>query len=140
MKLFSNHVSRLLAILVLLSALHALALAQDDEIEYTVSDDGTIVTAAAETQLAVQDDCVVGLLLVGPKNDSGWSQAHFEAATAVTEAEGCELITFESLNTTDSPGTTMLDVSTQMVEAGADLIIATSDAFEEDSNTVAEAF
>jgi simple sugar transport system substrate-binding protein len=88
-----------------------------------------------------QDEFVFGVVLVGPQNDGGWSQSHTEGGQYVeANLEGSRMLLFESLNTTDSPETTLLDVVTQMVDEGARLIFTTSDAFEEDTNVVAEAF
>jgi simple sugar transport system substrate-binding protein len=88
-----------------------------------------------------QDEFVFGLVLVGPENDRGWSQAHYEAGRYVEEnIPGTRMIFFPSLNPADAPETTLLDVVTELVDQGADLILTTSDAFEEDTDGVAEAF
>lgn len=91
--------------------------------------------------LAQDDEFVFGLVLVGPQNDHGWSQAHYEGGQYVEEQiPGTRMIVFESLNPADAPETTLLDVVTEMVDQGARLIITTSDAFEEDTTRVAEQF
>lgn len=91
--------------------------------------------------VAAQDEFVFGVILVGPQNDRGWSQSHFEAAEYVeANFDGAAKLIFESLNPADTPETTLLDVVTIMVEDGAQVIFTTSDSFEEDTNTVAEAF
>ncbi len=88
-----------------------------------------------------QDEFVFGVILVGPANDRGWSQSHFEAAEYVeANFDGAVKLVFESLNPADAPETTLLEVVTEMVDFGAELIFTTSDAFEEDTNVVAEAF
>ncbi len=99
-----------------------------------------LLTAALP--LAAQDDeLVFGLILVGPSTDHGWSEAHYEAAQyAVEHIDGAKLLMFESLNSADSPEATLMSVVTEMVSEGATVIITTSDAFEEDTSTVAEAF
>ncbi|MCA9913166.1 MAG: BMP family ABC transporter substrate-binding protein [Anaerolineae bacterium] len=90
---------------------------------------------------AAQDEFVFGVILVGPQNDRGWSQSHFEAAEYVeANFPGATKLVFESLNPADAPETTLLDVVTEMVDSGAQLIFTTSDSFEEETNTVAEAF
>ncbi|MBC7810721.1 MAG: BMP family ABC transporter substrate-binding protein [Burkholderiales bacterium] len=97
---------------------------------------GAVVPAMAQ-----DDEFTFGIVLVGPRNDRGWSQAHYEAGEYVEEnVPGSTMLVYESLNPADSPETTLLDVVTEMVDQGAELIITTSDAFEEDTNTVAEAF
>jgi len=82
-----------------------------------------------------------GVILVGPKNDHGWSQAHFEGAEYVVEnVEGAEMIVFESLNPADKPEATVESVVDEMVADGAQLVFTTSDEFEEDTLTVAEKY
>ncbi len=92
--------------------------------------------------LAAQDEEIVfGVVLVGPRTDHGWSQAHFEGSEYVTaNVPGATALVFDSLNPADAPETTLHDVVQNMVDEGAQLIITTSDAFEEDTNAVAEAF
>jgi simple sugar transport system substrate-binding protein len=90
---------------------------------------------------ASQDEFVFGVVLVGPRNDRGWSQSHFEGAEYVeANFPGARKLVFESLNTADAPETTLMEVVTEMVDSGAQLIFTTSDAFEEDTNTVAAAY
>jgi simple sugar transport system substrate-binding protein len=93
--------------------------------------------APAETVEAPKD-LVFGMVLVGPKNDHGWSQAHYEAGQYVEEkVPGAKMIVFESLNSNDKPEATLEGVVADMVSQGATLIITTSDEFEEDTTTVA---
>jgi basic membrane lipoprotein Med (substrate-binding protein (PBP1-ABC) superfamily) len=88
-----------------------------------------------------QDEFVFGVVLVGPENDRGWSQAHYEGGRYVEETvPGTRMIFFPSLNPADAPETTLLDVVDEMVDQGARVIFTASDAFEEDTNRVAEAF
>ncbi|MEZ4667618.1 MAG: BMP family ABC transporter substrate-binding protein [Anaerolineae bacterium] len=87
-----------------------------------------------------QDEFVFGIVLVGPKNDRGWSQAHYEAGLKIEEEmPGSKMLLFESLNPADNPQTTLLDVATEMAGQGAKVIFTTSDEFEEDTDTVAAA-
>jgi len=88
-----------------------------------------------------QDEFVFGLVLVGPENDRGWSQAHYEAGLYVQEhIPGSRMVFFPSLNPADAPETTLMDVVSELVDQGAQVIFTTSDAFEEDTDGVAEAF
>ena len=88
-----------------------------------------------------QDEVVFGVVLVGPRSDRGWSQSHFEAGQYVEEnLDGATMLFFESLNPADAPEATLLDVVTEMVDSGAEVIFTTSDSFEEDTNIVAQAF
>ena len=87
-----------------------------------------------------QDDLVVGVVLVGPNDDRGWSTSHHEAGEYVEAQTGATVLEFESLNPADSPETTLMDVVELMVDEGASIIFTTSDSFEEDTNVVAAAF
>jgi simple sugar transport system substrate-binding protein len=101
----------------------------------------TLIMMLLPFTVAAQDEFVFGLILVGPSRDQGWSQAHFEAAQyAVENVEGVRMLMFESLNPADAPEATLMSVVSDMVSDGAELIITTSDAFEEDTSIVAEAF
>ncbi|MDJ0767628.1 MAG: BMP family ABC transporter substrate-binding protein [Ilumatobacter sp.] len=76
------------------------------------------------------EDFQIGMILVGPQNDTGWSQAHFEAGEYVMEELGLpaeNLIVLDKVNTSDRPETTIDSVVTDMIDQGADLIFATSD-------------
>ena len=100
-----------------------------------------VVLAAAPATMAQDDEFVFGVILVGPENDRGWSQAHFEAAEYVEEnIEGARKLVFESLNPSDAPETTLRDVVNEMVAEGAEMVFTTSDAFEEDTTDVAADF
>jgi simple sugar transport system substrate-binding protein len=104
-----------------------------------------VLAVLAVTPTIAQDEFVFGVILVGPQDDRGWSQAHYEGGEYVVEklAEAgvtAEMLVFESLNPADAPETTLLDVVQLMVDDGAQLIITTSDAFEEDTNAVAAEF
>ncbi|HJW89198.1 MAG TPA: BMP family ABC transporter substrate-binding protein [Anaerolineales bacterium] len=84
---------------------------------------------------------VFGLVLVGPKNDHGWSQAHFEGGQYVEQnLPGSRMIVFESLNPADKPEATLESVVDDMVADGATVILTTSDEFEEDTLGVANKY
>lgn len=88
-----------------------------------------------------QDEFVFGLVLVGPENDHGWSQAHFEGGQyAEAQNPGSKMIFFPSLNPADNPQSTLQDVVSEMVDQGAKLIFTTSDDFQNDTDPVAENF
>lgn len=87
------------------------------------------------------EEFVFGMVLVGPKNDRGWSQAHHEGGLYVEEKlDGARMIVFESLNPADKPEATLEGVVDDMVADGAKLILTTSDEFEEDTLGVAEKY
>lgn len=98
-----------------------------------------VLTALAPA--AAQDEFVFGMVLVGPQDDRGWSQAHYEGGLYVEEnLPGARMLVFESLNAADTPETTLADVVELFVEEGAQVIFTTSDAFEEDTAAVAEQY
>ena len=73
------------------------------------------------------DSFKLGLILVGPQNDHGWSQAHFEGASYAVNKIGGELITIDKVNPADSPNVTVPQIVDDMISQGANLIVATSD-------------
>ncbi|MEP7294320.1 MAG: BMP family ABC transporter substrate-binding protein [Chloroflexota bacterium] len=99
-----------------------------------------LIALTAAPTLA-QDEFVFGLVLVGPENDHGWSQAHYEGGLYVEESvPGTRMLFFPSLNPADNPQSTLQDVVGEMVDQGAQLIFTTSDEFQNDTDPVAEAF
>jgi simple sugar transport system substrate-binding protein len=90
---------------------------------------------------APPQELVIGMILVGPKNDHGWSQAHYEGGLYTEEKlPGTRLTVFESLNPADKPEATLDGVVGEMVADGATLILTTSDEFEEDTLGAAEKY
>ncbi|MEJ2757062.1 MAG: BMP family ABC transporter substrate-binding protein [Anaerolineales bacterium] len=82
-----------------------------------------------------------GIVLVGPKNDHGWSQAHYTGGEyVVSHLDGAEMTVFESLNPADKPEATLEGVVDEMVADGAKVIFTTSDEFEEDTLSVAQKY
>ena len=73
----------------------------------------------------------IGMILVGPRNDKGWSQAHFEGGEYAVEKMGGSLdddyIVVDFVNPADSPDLTVPDVVSDMIDQGAGIIFATSD-------------
>lgn len=121
----------------------AAAMATEEQIKSGAVDVIAIVEGAApppaEEPMTEAEPVTFGMILVGPKNDRGWSQAHFEGGTYVEEnLEGATMIVFESLNPADKPEATLEGVVDDMIAEGAQLIFTTSDEFEEDTLTVAE--
>ncbi len=85
---------------------------------------GVMVVSA----FAQKEQFVLGLLLVGPYNDKGWSQAHYEAGKYVEKkVPGVKMIYLDNVNPAGRPGFTVPQLVDDMVAQGAQLIIATSD-------------
>ena len=105
--------------------------------------DGSIVIGEAPPSEpeAAAEPVTFGMVLVGPKNDRGWSQAHYEGGLYVEEnLPDSRMIVFESLNPADKPEATLEGVVDDMVADGATLVFTTSDEFEEDTLGVAEKY
>jgi simple sugar transport system substrate-binding protein len=95
----------------------------------------------AEEPAAEAAPITFGVVLVGPRNDHGWSQAHADGGQFVMDnIPGSEAIIFESLNPADKPEATLEGVVDDMVAEGATLILTTSDEFEEDTLSVAQKY
>ncbi len=97
------------------------------------SDDTTTTAAAAAAETTTTaasmsgDGVTFGMILVGPENDRGWSQAHFEAGKYVEEKTGATMISLDSVNPSARPETSVEQVVDDMIEQGASFIFATSD-------------
>ena len=79
-----------------------------------------------------------GLLLVGPYNDHGWSQAHFEGGRYVEKMiPNAKMIYIDKVNPADRPGITIPQLVDDMVEKGAKLIIANSDDMKDGTREAA---
>lgn len=100
----------------------------------TMADNGggatTTTTMADNGGTMAPEDFQIGMILVGPQNDRGWSQAHYEAGLYVLDKLGLpedNLIVLDKMNTADRPETKIADVVGDMIDQGADIIFATSD-------------
>ena len=82
----------------------------------------------------------IGMILVGPKNDKGWSQAHYEGGEYAASKLGGEMITVDMVNPADSPYLTIPSVVEDMVSQGATIIFATSDDMKDGILEAAEKY
>ncbi len=113
--MFSKRVAALLAVLMTL----------------TLALSGCVVSTPEE-------EFVFGVVLVGPQNDHGWSEAHYQGATYAQERiAGSRMIVLDKMNSADRPGTTLEQVVDEMVAQGAQLIVTTSDDFADDTDVAA---
>jgi simple sugar transport system substrate-binding protein len=122
-------------ILMVVVALSAAACGGDGA-ETTTTGTGATTTTAAETTTtaapattttAEAQPLTFGMILVGPQDDHGWSQAHFEAGQYVEERLGATMIVIDKVNPADRPDTSLEQVVDDMIGQGAQLIFATSD-------------
>ncbi len=89
-------------------------------------------------QASSKGEFVFGIILVGPYNDHGWSEAHYQGAKYAEERiPGAKVIYLDKLNPADRQGTTLEQVVEDMVSQGAKMIFTTSDDFAADTDVVA---
>ncbi len=97
-----------------------------------------LVSACAPQQPAAEG-FTFGMLLVGPYNDHGWSQAHYEAGKYVEEKSGATMIYLDKVNPADRAGTTPAQLAEELVAQGAQLVIFNSDDMKDSSTEFAQA-
>lgn len=109
----------------LLTALALVAAACGGDEEGTEETTGT--TGVTGATGADAEGFVFGMILVGPQNDHGWSQAHYEAGKYVEEQLGAKMVVIDKVNTADRPETSVEQVAADMIADGAQMVFATSD-------------
>ena len=94
-----------------------------------------LVGAAAWAQPApAGKNLTVGILLVGPYNDHGWSQATYDGLQyAVDKVPGTKMVYVDKVNPADRPGTTASQLAESLVAQGARLIIFNSDDMSDEA-------
>ena len=89
---------------------------------------------------AAGDSLTVGLLMVGPYNDHGWSQAHYDAMQyVVSKVPGVQMIYLDKVNPADRPGTTASQLGESLVAKGAKMVIFSSDDMSDEAVKFAQA-
>jgi simple sugar transport system substrate-binding protein len=87
-----------------------------------------LCTIGLRAASAADKPFVFGMLLVGPYNDRGWSQAHYDAGLYVErKLPGVKMIYLDKVNPADRPGLTLPQLVDDLADKGARLIIANSD-------------
>jgi simple sugar transport system substrate-binding protein len=82
-----------------------------------------------------------GVVLVGPYNDHGWSEAHYIAGQyAEQHIPGAKMIYLDKLNPADRKGTTLDQVVSDMISKGAKFIFTTSDDFKDETRLAAQKY
>lgn len=90
-------------------------------------------------QPAAGEKFTVGLVMVGPKNDAGWSQAHYEALEYVKQkVPTLEIEYVDKVNPADRPNIKGSQVADDLIAKGAKLIIFNSDDFRDDALATAK--
>jgi simple sugar transport system substrate-binding protein len=134
----------LVAVLAIVAA--ACSSSSDDTTTTTASAGGETATTVASggetaTTVATVDGTgfTFGMILVGPENDRGWSQAHFDAGERVAELTGATMISLDTVNPSDRPETSVEQVVDDMINQGAEMIFATSDDMKDGIEAAAAA-
>ena len=75
---------------------------------------------------------VFGVILVGPYNDHGWSEAHYMGGKYVeSKIPNTKMIYVDNLNPGAKPGVTVPQVVDDLISKGAKIIFTTSDDFKD---------
>jgi simple sugar transport system substrate-binding protein len=99
---------------------------------------GLLIVSPVQAQKA-DKPFIFGLLLVGPYNDHGWSQAHYDAGLYVEKKlPGTKMIYIDKVNPADRPGVTIPQLVDDLVGKGAKLIIANSDDMKDGAREAAK--
>ncbi|WP_322495074.1 BMP family lipoprotein [Chloroflexus sp.] len=89
---------------------------------------------------APAEEFVFGMVLVGPINDGGWNQAHYEGAQYVVEkVPGVKFIYIDKVNPADRPNVKVEQAIEELIGQGAKLIITNSAEFADGTNIAAAA-
>lgn len=79
----------------------------------------------------------IGMVLVGPINDGGWSQAHYDAMKRVEKDAGIKFVYVDKVNPADRPNVKVEQVIEELVGQGATMIITNSDDFKDGTRNAA---
>lgn len=89
---------------------------------------------------AAAEEFTFGMVLVGPINDGGWNQAHYEGAQYVVEKlPGVKFIYIDKVNPADRPNVKVEQVIEELIGQGAKLVITNSAEFADGTNIAAAA-
>ncbi|WP_298407027.1 BMP family protein [uncultured Chloroflexus sp.] len=92
------------------------------------------------TPAAPAEAFTFGMVLVGPINDGGWNQAHYEGAQYVVEkVPGVKFIYIDKVNPADRPNVKVEQAIEELIGQGARLIITNSAEFADGTNIAAAA-
>jgi simple sugar transport system substrate-binding protein len=87
----------------------------------------TVATPTA-TEAPVDKTLTFGMLLVGPYNDHGYSEAHFVGGQYVeANVPNTKMVYVDKVNSADRPGTTPAQLAEELVAKGATVVIFNSD-------------
>jgi simple sugar transport system substrate-binding protein len=88
--------------------------------------------SAQENKPQSTSDFSFGVILVGPFNDHGWSEAHYNAGKYVeSKIPGSKMIYIDNVNPGAKPGVTIPQLADDMISKGVKAIFTTSDDFKD---------
>lgn len=142
----SRRLSLVGVLVILLIATVALAAACGSDTTTTTAPATSSTDAGAETDTTtpgeegLDEEFVFGMLMVGPYNDHGWSQANYEGGEYVeAKLPGTKMIYVDKVNTADRPGTTPDQLAEDLVKQGAQMVFFTSDDMKDGAYIFAKA-
>jgi len=92
------------------------------------------VVASASASSNAAAPFTVGLILVGPKNDHGWNESHFEGLKkAIAKFPDVKLDYVDKVNPSDRPNSKAAQVADDLIARGNRLIVFSSDDFKDDA-------
>lgn len=96
--------------------------------------------ASAEEPVAKPQEFIFGMLFVGPWNDHGWSQSHYDAGKYVEQKiPGAKMLYVDKVNPADRPGATPSQLAESLLTQGAKFIIFNSDDMKDGAIEFAKA-
>jgi len=98
-----------------------------------------ILAVPSLAQEEATEPLIFGMVLVGFRDDNGWSQAHYEAGVYLEETLGATMFLYENYNEASALefGITLQEIVDDFVRNGVQAIFLTSDAFQDETITVA---
>jgi len=91
-----------------------------------------VVTGCSSGTASSSGEFIFGVVLVGPYNDHGWSEAHYAAGKYVeAKIPNSKMIYVDNVNPAAKPGVTVPQVVDDLVSKGAKLVLTTSDDFKD---------
>ena len=87
---------------------------------------------AEPTKAPAATEFKFGLILVGPYNDHGWSEAHYQAGKYIeSKIPGAKMVYVDNVNPGAKPGVTVPQLVDDLVGQGVKIVFTTSDDFKD---------
>ena len=87
---------------------------------------------AEPTKAPAATEFKFGLILVGPYNDHGWSEAHYQAGKYIeSKIPGAKMVYVDNVNPGAKPGVTVPQLVDDLVGQGVKIVFTTSNEFKD---------